>query len=669
MAATYRTSSAGGASSGSSERTITITPAVGDLLVIFGKWSGVANIAATCTDDNGGAYHLILTALNNSSADMMAIWVRTALMVNTTSTVISPIVGSNTAGEIVCVHVAGMTRTGAGAIRQSGKQENQTTGVPTPALPANALTANLTIMAAGSTTTAGCVPNGSWAERQDVNQASPTTAIEVSTRDSGFTGTSAAYVSIASSVWSSAILEFDGSVFDAALASNGSADSVRIPATALPHPQFTFANHAFQSAAALFNASQFGRGTALLSVSQTQTQLELTDFGMLPTPISSGVDWQGNSTPIPGTAKPVPQFAWTNFTHLAPALAFNAAALTIEHINRRSPVILPPKAGMDIVLPVQMSSRMDWQDSAQTIPFTARPAIRRNDDTVHPAIAVVVPLPSAAWNTQTAIQLSTVTSVTMDLSGDGVPPVVPLAFHKWLEGLERRYPITHPWPRFDHSPQWTITAAPASLTVDKWLAGIERRYPIHHPYPKFDHSPQSAITPSINFASWIPSAQATVQTKIGLDILSSRASTASSEIVVPPLTWMVPLLMANGRKVAFGVTSSVPFTFVPAVVPLEFAKWLEGNPRSATIPKVIRRYLDQQQFIRRSLRVETWLESSLRPRRERLKRLTYVDDQQLWFSLVAVTQRLGASASNRVKTNAATGDATRTIGAVSDRTI
>jgi len=215
VAVTYRTSSAGGGTSGTGNRTITVTPAVGDLLFVFVKWSGNAATNPTCTDNNGsGTYNLILTALNNASADIMAVFVRTATMANTTSTVITPVVGSgtNTAGEIVVVHVANSLLAGSAAVRASGKQENQTSGVPTPALGSAAYTTSLTMIAIGSTTTAGAVPNASWTERQDASQSSPVTALEVATRDSGFTGTSAAAVSVASAVWSSAIIEVYGNV-------------------------------------------------------------------------------------------------------------------------------------------------------------------------------------------------------------------------------------------------------------------------------------------------------------------------------------------------------------------------------------------------------------------------------------------------------------------------
>lgn len=218
MAITFRTSAAGGGTTGTGNRTASISAVAGDLLIVAVKWSANAIRTPTCTDDQAGSYDLITTALNNSSTDIMAIFIRTGLVRTTATITVAPVVGSgtNTAGEIVIVACSGSLRTGFDAVRQVagvyqvGIQENQTTGVPTPALPAVALTANMTLMFVGSTTTAGSVQNASWVERQDASQTSPTTCMEVSTRDSGFTGQSAAYQSIASSVWSSAIIELDG---------------------------------------------------------------------------------------------------------------------------------------------------------------------------------------------------------------------------------------------------------------------------------------------------------------------------------------------------------------------------------------------------------------------------------------------------------------------------
>lgn len=211
MAATYRTSAAGGGTSGTGNRTCTITPAVGDLLVVFVSASGNTNVSPTCSDDNGsGTYDRILSGLWSSSANSFSCFVRTALMVNTTSTVVTVATGSNTAAEIVVVAMSGMVKTGSGAVRSSGKQENQAASTtPAPALNQNALTTNPTLaaVASGDTTTS---PNASWTERQDVSQATPTTALEVCTRDSGFTSTTITFGATQSTVFGSMAIELNG---------------------------------------------------------------------------------------------------------------------------------------------------------------------------------------------------------------------------------------------------------------------------------------------------------------------------------------------------------------------------------------------------------------------------------------------------------------------------
>jgi hypothetical protein len=213
MAATYRTSAAGGGTSGTTNRTVTITPAVGDYLVLFATISGSTNWSPSVTDSNASAagWSLVGVCRWNSSADLMACWVRKALMANTTSTVITCNSGSNTAAELVVLAYSGMTRVGINGIRQWAGQENQASGgTPTPVLNASALTGNPTLwaVASGDTTTS---PNASWTERQDVSQSTPTTALEVATRDSGFTGTSVAAAATQSTVFASMIVELDSS--------------------------------------------------------------------------------------------------------------------------------------------------------------------------------------------------------------------------------------------------------------------------------------------------------------------------------------------------------------------------------------------------------------------------------------------------------------------------
>jgi hypothetical protein len=266
MAAAFRLSSNGGGTSGTGNRTSAIVAAAGDLLIVFVQWSGNSAVNPTCTDNGaGGTYTLILTALNNASGDIQAVFVRNNLVSAGATLTISPVVGSgsNTAGEVVTVAVSGMQKTGAAAVRGSGKQENQTSGVPTPVLGASALTTNMTLMSAGSSASSGTitsVPNASWTEREDAQQSTPSTSVEVATRNSGFTGTSAAYVSIVSVLWNAVILELDGSLSQALTGSmstfsGATAKSMLLAKTGFAASMSTFAGALVRQAQKVLAAS------------------------------------------------------------------------------------------------------------------------------------------------------------------------------------------------------------------------------------------------------------------------------------------------------------------------------------------------------------------------------------------------------------------------------
>lgn len=210
--ATWRADAAGGGTTGSGDRTVTIVPAIGDLILVFVTVSVNTNASPTMTDNNGsGTYTLIATALFNTSANIMSVFVRNALMVNTTSTVITAVTGSNTSGELVAVAISGMTRTGTSAIRQSAVQANQAaSGTPAPAFAVAALTGNLTLGAVSNLSASPLMaPPASWTERQDVSQASPTIGLEVVTRDSGFTGTTVTWGATSATAFADIIVELD----------------------------------------------------------------------------------------------------------------------------------------------------------------------------------------------------------------------------------------------------------------------------------------------------------------------------------------------------------------------------------------------------------------------------------------------------------------------------
>ena len=211
--AAYSASVAGGGSSGTSNRSLAVTPAIGDLLVVFVSLSANTNATPTCSDgEPGGTYTRILQALWNASANNMACFVRDALSVSTNARTVTVASGSNTAGEIVIVRVTGMAKVGAAAVRSSGSQANQASGsTPAPVLSQSALTGNVTIAAVGGGDTTTDIATN-WTERQDASQSSPTTCLAVMTRDTGFTGTTITYNSTEGAVYASMAIELDGSI-------------------------------------------------------------------------------------------------------------------------------------------------------------------------------------------------------------------------------------------------------------------------------------------------------------------------------------------------------------------------------------------------------------------------------------------------------------------------
>jgi len=211
--ATFRTSAAGGSTSGTGDRTATLVPAVGDQWVVVCFVSTNTNDAPTCSDNNGGTYDLVDTPRNVVIATInhrLSVFVRDQIHVNTTSTVVTVATGSNTSGIVHITAWTGITRTGVSAIRSKGGQDNQAAATPAPALNQAALTGNPTIAIVGSADTLIGVPSG-WTKRQETTFATPTIACQTATRDSGFTGTTITFGDASSTTFCSYALELDSS--------------------------------------------------------------------------------------------------------------------------------------------------------------------------------------------------------------------------------------------------------------------------------------------------------------------------------------------------------------------------------------------------------------------------------------------------------------------------
>jgi len=193
------------------------TPAANDLLIVFAQ---VTNHSAydtpSLTSSVGGqTFTLIGRALYASSVHTLSAFVSDQLMTATAQTVTYQAAADNGTGAITwVVAVSGMSRTGASAIRQSAKQENQAaSGTPAPVFGATTLLGNPLIgCIANNTNPAGMTPPTGFTElTTDLGYATPTSGGEYCSKDGGDTITTVTWGSTSASTFASMALELDAS--------------------------------------------------------------------------------------------------------------------------------------------------------------------------------------------------------------------------------------------------------------------------------------------------------------------------------------------------------------------------------------------------------------------------------------------------------------------------
>lgn len=198
------------ATTNSSAFTATATPAVGDLLVVIGGFTG--NVATpTVTDNNSsGTYTLVNSALKATSADKLYMWVRNARIASAASTVvtITPS-GATTGGGLAVYRIAGGDRVGSAAVRQSAVQANQTSGTPAPAMAAAANRKNVILGGVmNAKNPAGTTAPTGFARDTNLGYATPTAGLTTVSKVSDF-GLSTLTWGGTGGVFASIVAEFD----------------------------------------------------------------------------------------------------------------------------------------------------------------------------------------------------------------------------------------------------------------------------------------------------------------------------------------------------------------------------------------------------------------------------------------------------------------------------
>ena len=169
----------------SGTKTVTATPAVGDLIVIVTAHSGNTS-AATPTDNQSGTYTTIVNAKKETSADTLMIHIRDAVIPAASSTVFTHAPGASTGGGLCVLKVTSMTKVGALAALQNAKQENQAAGgTPAPVFGSIPQSTNPVIGAVFHTSTSDITQRTGYTEHIDAQHILPNATLEVMSLDSG----------------------------------------------------------------------------------------------------------------------------------------------------------------------------------------------------------------------------------------------------------------------------------------------------------------------------------------------------------------------------------------------------------------------------------------------------------------------------------------------------
>lgn len=197
-------------------KTVTATPAVGDLIVVVSSFTGVDTLSVTDNNPDGkGAYTKIgPTRTGFSTAGNLSVWIRNAFVGSASSTIITTTPnGTSTGGGLDCFNVSGMLRAGGSAARQVAGQSTGTSGTtPAPALGKAVLTGNPVIGAVcNGTSPATMTPRSApaYTEATDLGYATPTTGLETMFINSGETASTITWGSTSGSAFASVAVELD----------------------------------------------------------------------------------------------------------------------------------------------------------------------------------------------------------------------------------------------------------------------------------------------------------------------------------------------------------------------------------------------------------------------------------------------------------------------------
>jgi len=174
-------------------KTVTATPAIGDLIIVIAGASGSGTQTCAVTDDNSsGTYTASQSASRGvGPLNKLTTFYRDEFITAASSTIFTATITNDTGGGLAVFSLSGMYIAGVLARRSQNAQNNQAAG--TPSLPVGTggfgpRDPGIGYVITGSNSAANSAPPSGWTERYDQGYNNPTSGIEVVTIDSGFSG-------------------------------------------------------------------------------------------------------------------------------------------------------------------------------------------------------------------------------------------------------------------------------------------------------------------------------------------------------------------------------------------------------------------------------------------------------------------------------------------------
>jgi hypothetical protein len=194
-------------------KTVTATPAVGDLIVVIASSSGLAGGTTAVTDDNSsGTYTQVDSDRTGfSTTGVLTVWVRDQFIAAASSTVFTIAQVGSTGGGGVVLRVAGMQRLGSVSVRGNGGQSTGTAGTtPAPVLSVTPLTSNPIITAVSNGTAGGgTTARATYTDAAVTGYSSPATGLDVCYLNSGETTATITWGSTTATTFASVAIELD----------------------------------------------------------------------------------------------------------------------------------------------------------------------------------------------------------------------------------------------------------------------------------------------------------------------------------------------------------------------------------------------------------------------------------------------------------------------------